>query len=72
MSERSRPLLGELMVRHGLITSAQLEEALLRQRFTFRYVGEILVEMGAITRVDLNEMLQLQHTLGRGPHTAAA
>jgi len=60
------------MVRHGLITPAQLEEALLRQRFTFRYVGEILVEMGAIKRADLNEMLQLQHTLGRDSHTASA
>jgi hypothetical protein len=60
------------MVQHGLITPAQLEEALLRQRFTFRYVGEILVEMGAITRADLNEMLALQHTLGRDSYTASA
>ncbi|UCH35108.1 MAG: hypothetical protein JSV65_01780 [Armatimonadota bacterium] len=62
---RSRPLLGELMVEHGLVTPEQVEEALRRQRGSFKYIGEILIEMGAITRRDLQRMLELQHTLGR-------
>jgi hypothetical protein len=68
-SERSsathRPLLGQLMIQHGLIDEVQLAEALKRQQSTFSYLGEILVRMGAITRLQLREMLELQHMLGR-------
>ncbi len=65
MGQRSRPLLGELMIENGLITRDQLEDALRRQQHTFRYVGEILVEMGALSRRDLMRMLELQHQLSR-------
>ena len=65
MAQKSRPLLGELMVESGLITQAQLQEALNRQQSTFKYVGEILVDMGAISRRDLTRMLELQHKLSQ-------
>ena len=65
MAGQSRPMLGELMVEHGLISRAQLKEALRRQRGTLQYVGQILVRMGAITRADLRRMLEVQHMLGR-------
>jgi len=66
MAQRSRPLLGELLIQHGLITREQLEEALLRQRSTFKYIGEILIDMGALNRRDLMRMLELQHQLSQG------
>ncbi len=66
MAAHPRPMLGELMVEHGLISRAELKEALQRQRGTFQYVGHILVHMGAITRADLRRMLEVQHMLGRG------
>lgn len=65
--QRSKPLLGELLIQHGLITREQLEEALLRQRSTFKYIGEILIDMGALNRRDLMRMLELQHQLSQGP-----
>lgn len=65
MAAQSRPMLGELMVEHGLISRRQLKEALQRQRGTLQYVGHILVRMGAISRADLRRMLEVQHMLGR-------
>jgi len=65
MPRQSRPLLGQLMVESGLISEAQLKEALNRQQSTFRYIGEILIDMGAISRRDLTRMLERQHTLSR-------
>jgi len=65
MTVRSRTLLGELMVESGLISQAQLKEALNRQHSTFRYIGEILIDMGAINRRDLTRMLELQHKLSQ-------
>ena len=63
MAPQSRPLLGELMIEHGLVTREQVEEALRRQRSSLKYIGEILIEMGAISRRDLTRMLELQHML---------
>jgi hypothetical protein len=67
MAQRSKPLLGQLLIQHGLITREQLEEALLRQRSTFKYIGEILIDMGALNRRDLMRMLELQHQLSQEP-----
>ena len=67
MARHSGPLLGQLMLDHGLITQAQLEEALGRQHSTFKYIGEILIDMGAITRRELTRMLELQHRLSQEP-----
>ena len=42
------PLLGELLVRAGIVASARLDEALERQLGTNRKIGELLVEMGLL------------------------
>lgn len=65
MPPQSKLQLGELLVEQGLITRARLDEALQRQRTSYRFLGEILIEMGAITRRDLTRMLQLQYRLTR-------
>ena len=65
MARHPRHLLGQLMLDHGLIKQAQLDEALARQHSTFKYIGEILIDMGAISRRDLTRMLELQHKLSR-------
>src|SRR5689334_19569558 len=45
--------LGDIVVERGLITAAQLEQALGQQRDTGAKLGEVLVELGFITRVAL-------------------
>ncbi|MFU8857340.1 MAG: DUF4388 domain-containing protein [Deferrisomatales bacterium] len=54
-------LLGTLLVRSGLITSAQLEHALRVQRQSLRRVGDILVASGALRAEDFQTVLSLQH-----------
>ena len=61
MTARRRPLLGELLVRHGLISPAELTTALEKQQGTTKRLGEILVEMGAMSEADLTRMLELQN-----------
>jgi Domain of unknown function (DUF4388)/Type II secretion system (T2SS), protein G len=58
----ARDKLGSLVVRAGLITSAQLDDALSVQKRTLRRLGDILVEMGMVTKEQLREMTQLQTT----------
>ena len=72
MGSEARPRLGELLLRHGLISPAQLEQALHTQEESAKHVGEILVETGAISEGELAEMLELQRQLaegGRGDET---
>ena len=57
---RIRRPLGELLVERGLVTAAQLEAVLDRQRKTGARVGEILVEQGVITLSDLADVLAEQ------------
>jgi tetratricopeptide (TPR) repeat protein len=56
-----RDRLGDIMVKSGVITQAQLDRALEAQR-THRdtRVGELLVAQGAITRARLEEQVRLQ------------
>jgi len=61
VTARRRPLLGELLVRHGLISPAELTTALEKQQGTTKRLGEILVEMGAMSEADLTRMLELQN-----------
>lgn len=55
-------LLGALMVRGGILTEEQLEEALRTQKKTLKRLGDILVETEAITRATLRELTRLQTT----------
>jgi len=41
--------LGEMLLREGLISHDQLDEAMVRQKSTGKSIGHILVEMGVIT-----------------------
>ena len=60
-SHEGKPLLGELLtLRYGLITEADLQRALARQRKTRQRLGMILVEMGALTFQQLAEVLEEQ------------
>jgi len=51
--------LGELLLRLGLVTGAQFEQALLiqEQQKTYRPIGEILRELGFISRTALRDVL---------------
>ena len=66
MPSHPKPLLGELLLRRGVISSDQLTEALQTQAGTTKHLGEILVEMGAISPEQLTETLKLQEQLARG------
>ena len=58
MSPTVRLRIGELLVRRGLITEEQLEEALKIQAKTGKRIGDILVEKGYIEREILEKVLQ--------------
>src|SRR4051812_48563069 len=47
---RRWPLLGEMLIERGLVTEAQVDAALDRQRTRGKRLGECLVELGYLTR----------------------
>ena len=47
-----RPI-GSLFVEKGMVTPAQLDEALERQKGTGDRLGEVLVELGYVSRIEL-------------------
>jgi Domain of unknown function (DUF4388) len=55
-------LLGNLMVRGGALSQAQLDAALGDQKRTMRRLGDILVDGGALTRETLRDFARLQTT----------
>src|SRR5687768_17789286 len=59
-SRASPDRLGNIMVRAGVISEAQLESALSTQQRTLRRLGDILIEMNACDRATLKEMARLQ------------
>ena len=52
--------IGELLLKHGLITKEQLEEALKKQKELGKRLGSTLVELGYITEKQLVEVLAKQ------------
>ncbi len=60
MDEITGKQLGEILVERGIITRAQLEEALKEQKLTGQKIGDILVEKGLITQEELNGALAVQ------------
>jgi len=60
---QSRMLLGEMLVKSGMITTPQLLDALNRQKSDGRRIGEILVDTGALTTERLEQFLKSQHTV---------
>jgi Domain of unknown function (DUF4388) len=59
---KAREKLGTMLVRAGLITQRDLDDALAIQQRTLRRLGDILVELGFVTVADLREMTALQTT----------
>ncbi len=56
-----RDRLGDLLVRNGRITDAQLRDAIdLQGADRDRKIGEILVEMGLVTRAELEDHIRVQ------------
>lgn len=51
------PLFGDILSRLGLVSRAQLEEALALQALTGQRIGEALVSLGHVTREDLQRAL---------------
>ncbi len=53
--------LGDLLVREGLITSEQLQQALEQQRATGMRLGYTLVKLGLIQEIEITKMLARQY-----------
>src|SRR5919106_5209424 len=61
-TRNKRDLIGNMLVRAGIITQAQLDEALDAQRRTLKRLGDVLVSSGMMTREHFSRMMQLQST----------
>jgi len=57
--------LGEILIEEGLLTGAQLEEALALQKTTGKRLGRILIELGFVKEEDLLHVLSRQMSI---PH----
>jgi len=62
VSGKEAHLLGHRLVRAGLITERELEDALEEQRRTLKRLGDVLLASNVISREDLREMAWLQAT----------
>jgi len=61
----ARPLIADILVRHGLLTQDDLLTALALQRHQNLPIGEIMVARGMLREADLLAALSLQHGTGR-------
>ncbi len=57
MASREKLRLGTLLVQKNIISEAQLEEALTRQRKQNKHLGDCLVEMGLVTEENIVDVL---------------
>jgi hypothetical protein len=55
-----KDLIGEILVKAGLITEEQLERVLKIQKDTLKYLGEILVELQLLTKDDVLKVISTQ------------
>lgn len=60
---RQRSRLGQLLVRKGVISEAQLNEAIARQQHSGQRLGEILTELNLATQRQINSVLRTQKQL---------
>ena len=60
MPTHGKPLLGELLLRDGLVSPAQLAEALRKQKENGKRLGRIFLDTGVLTREQLEKMLARQ------------
>lgn len=70
--KQSKAKFGELIVKAGIITQAQLDAALEVQQdgSPWRTLGEILLKMRACTEEDINLILEVQGKLRNGGYDA--
>ncbi|MFE3683334.1 hypothetical protein ACFXPM_08805, partial [Streptomyces sp. NPDC059095] len=59
-AQEARPRIGELLVRRGLLTPAQVDEALLQQSASGKRLGALLVELAMVDERSLIEALSVQ------------
>jgi hypothetical protein len=59
-AESPAPLLGDLLVRHGLVSPVGLGEALALQRGTTKRLGDVLIGIRLITADQLAQVIQEQ------------
>ncbi len=52
--------IGDLLMQYGIITEAQLDEALNEQRQSGEKIGEVLIRLGFVTQQNINEVLEYQ------------
>jgi MSHA biogenesis protein MshE len=60
MARPERIRLGDLLVQQGLITAAQLDEALVAQRSTGRKLGRVFIDSGWVNEVQIAQALARQ------------
>ena len=60
ITSMARRRIGQLLLREGLVTAEQLDDALLRGRASGRKVGEMLVALGYIAEADMLAALERQ------------
>lgn len=60
MAEQRPRRLGDVLLAAGLVSAAEIEEALAVQRRTGQRLGEVLVQLGRLTDVDIAETLGQQ------------
>ncbi len=61
--DQARMLIGDRLVRAGLITTPQLLDALKQQKVSGKKIGEVLVESGVLPIERLQSFLKTQHTV---------
>jgi type IV pilus assembly protein PilB len=59
----TRKRLGEILIDGGIITKAQLEEALARHKETKKLLGETLVELGFVNEEDVAGVVAAQYRI---------
>jgi hypothetical protein len=59
-------LLGEILLKHQLISSSQLEEIIRLQTTESKRLGELLVERGLLSRQEIERALQEQYWRNHG------
>ena len=66
-NEQPRRLLGQILIEMGLISEAQLSQALDEQQETRQYLGEILIAHGWVSRPEVGHALRVQRQLFAEP-----
>lgn len=61
LRQTAKAILGEILVRKGLISQAELEQALAEQSSSQKKLGEILIEKNLIPQEKLEKIIEKQY-----------